>query len=993
MTRAVRIIDWRADFIAGLGRFSLGLDPERTLILFPHNRPARHLKAWYKTSPEVARPRLLPRMAAFDAFVQGLRRRLSDNAPVQAGRLDQAGLLLDVVRAVALEDGPLSRLPLTPDDFLPWGVRLAALMEDLLRQGVTPRNLAHLGGEVTPWAAALLARLGDIASAYVRGLEDRGWTTPGLDHRFLAGHLDRVAGALAGTTVAAAGFYALSGTERLLFKRLWDEGGLEILWHTDPDLALGRPGHRDATLHRAWLAGFGGKAELIGPEPEREGGPEVEFVEGFDLHSQLHALRRRLDTDLGGPESGTESNIERDDAGENGNDAAIVLPETGALLPVLHHLPEREVNISMGYPLERTGLYQLVDGLLRLQERRDGAGRYFWRDLLALLRQPYLKMLSPAGENGPDDAPLRRVFRLHEGAVRQGGKYQDPLAWLPPYGETLLEGVDEAAAEPLRREVFAVCLEGFARAGTLAQLADALSALARLLRVRGAGLWKRFVIDAEYLARLTDSIIPELKGAALGGQELDRATLFAVLRQLCRGERVSFEPEPLTGLQVMGVLETRLLRFRRLYVLDAVEDRLPSGAAHDPLLPDPLRALASLPDSRERDAVSAYNFKRLLLGAERAVLFYQSGVQPGLFDSRSVRSRYVEELIWEREKRERRGKSLLKPGEEPIETVHFPAVPAPAGTGDVPMSETLAEALRGHLRKRGLSPTRLDLWLTCPRLYLFRHLLRLEPPAEVDESGDRAAFGEVMHRALQEFFSPFIGSDVQPAALDAAGLGRVFSETMAGDERLAQASWDVRRALEMAGRERLARLLRAGTPARILALERKLSAPLEAGGEAVSLRGTLDRVDLRAEGVMVLDYKTGSERRAAKSFWEDGALWERIAVRAQGLDPAAADEDPGFLPDLKKALVSVQLPVYLHLAGRDLGRTPHDAALVSLAKDGREFPLLGNKLDEDARTEIIEQRIPLLLSALLADMQGADRFRALAGKHCEWCDHRGSCGR
>lgn len=84
----------------------------------------------------------------------------------------------------------------------------------------------------------------------------------------------------------------------------------------------------------------------------------------------------------------------------------------------------------------------------------------------------------------------------------------------------------------------------------------------------------------------------------------------AMLLELVRAERVPFEADPLTGLQVLGMLETRLLRFSRVFLVDVTDDRLPGAPIRSPLLPDSLRALLGLPDTRNREQLAAYTFHR-----------------------------------------------------------------------------------------------------------------------------------------------------------------------------------------------------------------------------------------------------------------------------------------------------------------------------------------------------------------------------------------------
>jgi hypothetical protein len=985
--RTFHVVDWRADFIREIGLFLADRDPRNVSVVFPHRRPALYLKRFFATEPELSRPRMLPEMLSFEELVGKLRRGLESGPRKPARKLDQAALLYDIaVRLRSDQGGLLAELPLERERFLPWGLRLASLLEELLRQGIIePGDLRHLEGEVIDWAAALLEHLDAFHREYLHGLEERGWSTPGLDCRRvmerLAGNpeaaLDEILTDRQGRNnryVVCAGFYALSGAEDAIFRALWERDRLHVFWHSDPALALGGPAHPCTAEHRAWLRDWNARAEVHGAQPPRERAPQISFVEGFDLHSQLSALRTEL---LRDPDAA---------------DTAIVLPDEGALLPVLHHLPEhKEVNVSMGYPLERTALYQLVETVLRCRENRDAQGRYYWRDLVELVRHPYLKMLraegsGAEGERGP---ALRPVLFWLENAIRSDEPMQDPAQWIPPYGEAPLDrlrGTEAAAVEVLRRELLDACLTGFGRVETLAGLAEALQRLAGLLLRAGKHLWKAYVTDAEYLARLLTSVIPQLLDTALSREPLGSGTLFALFRQVCRAERVSFEAEPLTGLQVMGVLETRLLRFRRLFVLDAVEERLPGSSPVDPLLPDPLRHLLGLPDARERDNVSAYNFHRLIMGSSQVVLLYQSGVQPGALEGKSVRSRYVEQLLWEKEKE--LGK-LVEPGDgPPLTAIRFRSDPVRHGLAEIRRTPALQALLETRLDEKGLSPSQLERYLLCPKLFFYQYMTPLRPLEEMDEDGDRAEFGTVVHEALRDFLLPHLdehAGEVDVSGLDAAELTRLFETGLAQSAFFPRMPLDSRRALLEAGTLRLRQFLAHQGLTRILELERPAQGRIDLDGRTIRLKGQLDRVDRRAEGVVILDYKTGGVKRPRRGFWDDDELWRRI----DRADPA----DRALLSDLQRSARGIQLPAYLRMYLDDRGESPYDAAWVQLAKEGRECCLFPEKWTPEERLGAVREQCSLLLRAVAAHLVGCPSFFPVEGRHCDFCDYRGPCGK
>lgn len=976
--RPIQIIPWSEDFIQALADV-LAQEAQvgslaATRVIFPHNRPARHLRGALAAHALMPRPAMLPRMQSLDEFLRQLRLALSPTPLTRAGSLDRIGLLHGVVRELGLKGGPLAALDASPREFFPWGARLAGLLDELAAQGVTAQNVANLSGEVLPWAEALLGQLSDIDAAYRTALDARGWTTPGLDARWLAHNQEAVAEALGGQQLILAGFYALSGAEEAIFRLLWSRLGARLFWHTDPALALGNTPDWAAREHAAWLRRWSARAELA-VEPDGSAPRQLRrLYEGFDLHSQLHALEREL---AALPEASS---------------TAIVLPDPGALTPVLHHLPAstaKELNISMGYPLRRSSLAQLVECLLALHENAqagDGPGRYHWRDLIALSRQPSLRMLELGGER-----PLASLLRAWERHIRASGAFQAPSDWLPVYeADQFQAGEQEVRA--LFARVLTVCFDNFRSATTLRALGRAVSELCALLREFGGEIWQTFLIDAECLLRLWQSVVPELTGSILADEEYDRGLLFLILRHLIELERVSFEPEPLAGLQVLGMLETRLLRFDRLFILDATEDKLPGTGSPDPLLPDPLRRALGLPGARERDNVAAHNFFRLLNGAREVCVLYQAGTRPGALEGKSVRSRYVEQLLWDEE---RRTGALIKPlpmttPEAPLRLVDFPVSAILPRRKALPVTDAVRARLAAHMGSRGVTPSSVEDYLSCPKLFYFRRVLGLRALDEVAEEGDRARFGEVVHSALRRYLEPRLGAPILAGQLDndqeRLRLHAILGEELSAGAFTLDLPFDARTVLAAAARERFSRFL-AGLPATtVVALERKAEAVISLDTLSTPLTGQFDRVDLRQGGHVVLDYKTGKIPERGGAPWLDSALFERISGCVPG-GPEAED----LLASLSELDLDVQLPLYLHLLESQGEFTPVNAAWVELGKSGAERPLFAEDVSGEERREVMTHRAPALLRLALGHMLAAPELSARPGRRCDWCDFAGPC--
>lgn len=959
------IIPWQEHFIRRLRDYLLethGHGLKNAVIVFPHARPARYLTLALAEAAG-GRAMILPRMLDENAWLHQLHARLHSGPARRIGPLDSVALLYEVLEELHADGrGLLSRMPLDRKALFPWCLRLAELVEEFLRAGRRPEDLPGMEDEVQPWAAALLERLGGIFDAYARLLEERGLATPGLEAWRVSQRSDEAADLLAaqGTPVVLAGFHALPGAHERIHRELWRRGVATVVWHTDPALAESGGGHWSTQEHRKLLERWRPVVDIY--PGQAAGAPEnkperLRFHQGFDLHSQLAVLRRELHAD------------------EDLSDTAVILPDEGMLVPVLHHLPDRDVNVTMGYPLTRTSLYDLIETVLRLQETAAGPGRYYWREVINLLRHPYLKMLRQ-----DEREPLRLVFNAMEKEVRQGEKHLDPLG-LPIPPEACPEGMSMPAVETMRREVLSACLTAFEGVETLAGLASALRGLLMVLRRHGSALWRTFLIDAECLDRMLRGVLPELETCSIGDQRLSREALFALLRRYAKEKRVAFEADPITGLQVMGFLETRLLNFRKLYVLDATEDKLPGAPAGDPLLPDPLRHRLGLPDGSERDYVAAYTFYRLVRASREALILYQSGVQPGgLLDGKTLRSRFVEQLLWEEEKKLGR---IIEPGQACL-SVSVPDVrPAlPRGYRHA-RSEALQDRLLARLAGK-VSPTLLDCYLGCPMRFFYEYLTPLKPVAEVGEDGDPLELGTLVHDVLREHLLPFKGKPLPQGSLDPDGLTGLFLERLRAASFFKQLGQDGRLSLERTGAHRLA-LFALGMPDTLIReLELPVRASFSLDGREYLLEGHIDRVDEREGGDVILDYKTGAPPAPRQELFTDEGLWARLEAWRPG-------EDPDLLGELHAAVGSLQMPVYTYLYNITSGRAATEAAWVALREAGGERRFFPTAMGREERLRFIVERVPRLLSFCLRHMSQEEAIAARPSRRCAWCPYNRAC--
>ncbi|WP_027183407.1 PD-(D/E)XK nuclease family protein [Desulfovibrio inopinatus] len=1006
MTGAFRIVAWDRDFIDGLTTLLLdetGGDFSNVTLVFPHRRPKRYLLHSLTESNRLKRPCILPHIVSVDDWFAELGQTLAAGQLSPVESLDRIALLhrcvLDLVDA-----GRIGEYPREFHTFYPWGRHLDTLFEELFRQCITPSNIDHVRDLVVEEAAVLLENLKAIHDAYVQTLRDNHLSTPGFLQAQTALSAETIVSLHTRSRIHLCGFYALSTAEETVFSALWKNGIANMICHADPNIVLAPKNvhyactdivdlcHRfkaKPLLHKDF-SGYGGlafhphaktdQASLFDAassntddQSPRSDEERLVIYEGFDLHSQLKALRADMEHH---PITGT---------------TAIVLPDTGMLMPVLHHLPRTDVNISMGFPLARSTLYQLLDAIIRLQlskERVKGSrSRYYWRDVVRLLRHPYFK--HAVQQTDPEVAQLLHAI---EDGIRHGEPYVDiDSAVVQPLSEQEELALDQERIILSWSRLTDLFLHQFDTLTHLAGLAESIYALAGMFLDTSSSdeispdkvalaIWERFPLDAECLFRLLDVMLPQLTYCKAAHEPFPQHALFAIFRHMVESERVAFEGDPLTGMQILGVLETRLLCFDTVYVLGAVEDVLPQSAKPDPLLPDPLREMLGLSANRHRDHIAAYNFHRLINGARRVVLLYQDGVTGGLFEDKAIRSRFVEQLIWENE---RKLKRLLQPGEAPLVSISLPVPAISRQLGIIESTPQTVAALQHHLGKYPLSATFFDTYLRCPFLFFHNYISKISPLEEINEDGDPAQFGSLVHTILHEYFAPYLKKYISGQELDPAPLIHTFHTALEKEPFFARVPADIRLCLRRTGTFRLRQFLENTPTTMPIGLESTLNGSIHHNRNLIRLLGRVDRIDLRGEERIVLDYKTGKAATIREDFWDQDAL----KLRMEEWEP----DDTELLPEVAASVRSVQLPLYCLLYEQTTGILPDNAAFVLLGENGTETSLFSEKIESHDRQRHILSDLPRLLRFLVDHMQRSPTFPATPSKGCAWCAYKPLC--
>jgi hypothetical protein len=901
------------------------------LAVFPGKRPAHFLRKYLAEKKGAAFK--APVITSMDGFIDLAAEELGLSKPA-ASQLDLAYLLYhnlktQLCRVIARNPGDL-RL----DSILPWALKIIGDFEELKIELKTPKDLAAYDS-ILPAdlkSDAFISKLESFSGLYgefYAAVEKEGLLTRSMKYAAVAGRISAL-DVSRYQNMVFAGFFSLTNAERTILKHLADNGA-RLLLEPGPGLA-----------GQFSFLSSGLQAQLA----ERHSVPlNLHFYKAPDAHGEIF----RLPGALKGPSSSD----------------VIVLPEARTLFPLIENVLPRveDYNISMGYPLVSTPVYALVDALADLLDKKSEAG-YFAPNYLKFVFHPYVKnvYLDRSAE------PSRVIFQtVEEHIASRVNKYvrlaeiendeellKDAAAKLKDYGA---EGMSSAAVKEHLEHIHRTLVHPFEKLKDIGDFAGKLLAFISYISENSTAPLHPYW--APFVERAIEQII-ELRNSRLAHESFETpAGYFKFFSSFIQGANYPFPGTPLKGLQVLGFLETRGLKFKRVFFLDANADILPAAKKEDTILSHFVREGLGLPTYKTRERLARYYFSALLSGAEEAHIFYKDSAD-------KERSPFVEKLIWDLE---RQGK---KPEEH---DVHFRIKFAQAEPGPAEKSPELVAALK----KREFSPSAIDTYLNCGLQFYYKYGLRLSEKDEISDDIEQRDIGDIVHQILEDFFRARTGKPLEIKEDDYALIleeaGRVFETRMKGHNTGFE--YLIKRQVE----KRLGDILDyhrdnlAGIT--ILDCEIKLKAELPTKYGPVRLKGRADRVDQRGSCVHIIDYKTGSVAKAPN--------WQKF--------------DLGLREEWGKTLKSTQLPFYLfaYLArnpGADIRNM--DASLMLLGQESiteetlfkernRKTPDKGAlfRSFEQAITELIEE----ILDPVLPFAPAAEEAS------CSVCPFKTLCGR
>ena len=584
-------------------------------------------------------------------------------------------------------------------------MKLFGELEELRLANLPERKLKEVISALT------YNRLFSLAEYYTKFYAlaaEKGFTTRAIRYVEVAEHIGELD--LSGyTQIIVAGLFKLTHAEQIIFNDLEKRSNTLFVFQTD-------------------------KIEEGTPEPE------INFYKASDTHGQVFALSALIKKQL-------DSNQKLDER------SVIVLPTADALFPVVHQtlslMPQEQYNIALEYPMVRTPIYGFLKNLMELVCTKQGE-RYSAANYIKFILHPYTKNIRFVNRT---DITRILFHAIESKLTKDRSKILLTLEEIEQLDDiftdvafAISESDNEVTPNQLKEHIHTIhscTIHALENNPSIKEFAhNVIEILTYIYEQSTARLHPLFLPYSEALLKVFLHLEQSFVGSA---SFRDASGYFNFLQQYIAFQDVPFSGTPLRGLQVLGLLETRSLQFDDVYFLNMNDDVLPGGIGSDMLLPQQLREKLGLETRHDRDKLSEYYFYLLVRGAKRVHLFFSESGE-------SEKSRFVEQLLWERQKSE--GTHSF---DNYIQTVRFQVKLANEAVPSISKSDEVLAFMRGFT----YSSSELDTYLQCPIKFYYQYIMRTSEKEEASAVLDNQVIGIFVHDVLKEFFDSCTGRKLE----------------------------------------------------------------------------------------------------------------------------------------------------------------------------------------------------------------------------------------
>jgi hypothetical protein len=740
----------------------------------------------------------------------------------------------------------------------------------------------------------------------------RGIGYQGLIYREAVNNLNHFSNAVQHKQFLFAGFNALNAAEEKIIQHLIAADQATIYWDVDQAF-LNDPYHDAGLFVRRFKESW----------KHYKSNPFEWIVDDFSQTKNIRVIGTPKTIGQAKITGSIIENVINENPEGKLDKVAVVLGEENLLVPLLYSLPATvgALNITMGYSSKNNPAQILIAKLFKMHtnalSRNAKSYVFYYKDVLDVLTHPLVE-------------PYANTNTLVK-IINQNN-----------YTFITHHKVMELNANP--SELFLLLFKKWEN-GSIPVL-ETISKLLQTIKSNLSNDNEEEKITKAFVFAIF-KVINKLINYYSKHEHIDKIeTLYAIYKQVIDLAEVSFEGEPLNGLQIMGVLESRVLDFDTVIVTSMNEGKFPAGKSQNSFIPYDVKRELGLPTFKEKDAIYTYHFYHLLQRAKNIYLLYNTeseGLDAG------EKSRFITQLEVEKQVSHTLTHEIYNAVLP--ETAYQPMV--------IPKSESVMARLR-EIASKGFSPSALTSYIRNPIQFYFQKILRISEVEEVEENIALNTLGTIIHETLKVLYEPFIGKFISES--DILNCFKQIDAEVLNQFKLVYKEGEIKKgrnllAFEVAKRN-VSNFLKVelvsiknGAAIKIIALEQTFERQLNHPDLPfpVLIKGNVDRIEERDGIIRIIDYKTGKVEKASVTLKSWKGLTEAI-----------------------KSDKIIQVLAYAYMYESEAKGKPIEAGIISFKnlKAGflpfsfKEDKELNSIINEEILSNYLEQLV-LLLSEIL----------------------------
>ena len=522
---------------------------------------------------------------------------------------------------------------------------------------------------------------------------------------------------------------------------------------------------------------------------------------------------------------------------------AIVLGDESLLIPMLSSLPKgiEGVNITMGFPLFSSSVSSLFYKLFRLHTKAKTT--YYYKDVMSILSHELIKPLFNLEEVNYSDLIIEKInngnivnikleFLINNTKVNKGLIKLLFKSWS--------DNVDIA----------------------ISNSKELITQIRNSLLIKDGG-----ILTVEHLYRFNE-IFNELFVLKKKFKFINSiAILFDLFQDIVRNERLKFNSESFSKIQIMGLLESRVLDFETVIISSVNEGVLPSGNTENSFIPFDVKIDNNIPTYKEQDAIYSYHFYRLIQRAKNVHLIYNTEVDAL---KGGEKSRFIRQIEFE--------------GIHKINQIIINSYTPKNEENLIEISKTneIINDLK-NLAKKGFSASSILSYIREPLTFYYKKILKIPDELRVEETIESNTLGTVIHESLKEIYKPLINKFITVEYLKAQlkKLDKIVKNQFKIIYNNGQFKSGKNLIILEVAIKYISDFIKieiesimSGDSIQIIGIEEDFNVKFQSEKfkDEINLKGQIDRIDNFNGKLRIIDYKTGKKiekRELNLSNWEN----------------------------------------------------------------------------------------------------------------------------